>query len=57
MVSNPEKSSFHCNIVLFKNIIGIFYMFMFLYGFFIDNVTLSLFGGIGTTLFILKITL
>ena len=57
MVNNPEKSSFLYNIVLFEYIIGIFYMFMFLYGFFIDNVTLSLVGGIGTTLFILKITL
>ena len=52
-----DRSSFNYYIILFENIIVIFYMFLFLYGFFIDDVTLSLVGGVGTTLFILIITI
>ena len=44
-------------LILFENIIGILYMFLFLYGNYVDNEILSLVGGIGTTLFILIITL
>ena len=44
-------------LILFENIIGILYMFLFLYGNYVDNEILSLVGGIGTTLFILIITI
>ena len=44
-------------LILFENIIGILYMFLFLYGNYVDNEILSLVGGIGTTLFISIITL